>query len=69
MRFEYMYPFFRARGLVEEVLGKDFRFYPVPGNHNVGCTNNKFEKYPDANWANTFDIVKYNRNHLKNIVN
>jgi len=62
-----MDPFFRTRESVEDVMGKDFRFYPVLGNHDVGMTNNRYELYPDANWGNTFDIVKYNKNNLKNI--
>ena len=62
-----MDPFFRTRKSVESVLGKVFRFYPVLGNHDVGFTNNRYELYPDSNWANVFDIVKYNRLHLKNI--
>ncbi len=62
-------PFFRTKESVEEVMGKDFRYYPVLGNHDVGMTNNKFKLYPSANWGNTFDIVKYNKNRLKNIVN
>jgi len=63
-----MDPFFRTRESVEEVMGKDFSFYPVLGNHDVGMTNNRYELYPDANWNNTFDIVKYNKSRLKNIV-
>jgi len=62
-------PFKNVRQSVEQVMGKNYRFYPVLGNHDVGYTNNKFEKYPDANWGNTFDIVKYNKSTLKNIVN
>ncbi len=62
-------PFFRTKESVEEVMGKDFRYYPVLGNHDVGMTNNKFKLYPSANWGNTFDIVRYNKNTLKNIVN
>ncbi len=64
-----MDPFFRTRESVEEVLGKDFRFYPVPGNHDVGMTNNQFKDYPDANWNNTFEMIKYNKDHLKKIAN
>ncbi len=62
-------PFFRTKVSVEEVMGNNFRYYPVLGNHDVGMTNNKFKLYPSANWGNTFDIVKYNKNKLKNIVN
>jgi hypothetical protein len=35
-----MDPFSRTKQSVEQVLGKDFRFYPVLGNHDVGYTNN-----------------------------
>ena len=64
-----MDPFFRARESIEKVLGKNYRFYPVIGNHDVGMTNNKYKEYPEANWCNTFDIVNYNKESLKNIVN
>jgi UDP-2,3-diacylglucosamine pyrophosphatase LpxH len=64
-----MDPFVNVKESVEQELGKDYRFYPVLGNHDVGYTNNKFELFPDANWGNTFDIVENNRNNLKKIVN
>ena len=64
-----MDPFFRVRESVEKVLGNNYRFYPVIGNHDVGMTNNKYKEYPEANWCNTFDIVEYNKEDLKNIVN
>lgn len=64
-----MDPFFRTRESVEQVLGTDFRFYPVPGNHDVGMTNNQYKDFPDLNWNNTFDMVTYNKNHLRDIVN
>lgn len=62
-------PFFRVKESVEQVMGPDYRFYPVIGNHDVGMTNNNYKKFPDANWGNAFDIVKYNKKELKNIVN
>jgi predicted phosphodiesterase len=62
-------PFIRTKQSVEQVLGKDFRFYPVLGNHDVGYTNNRYGLFPEANWQNTFDIVKNNMTNLKNIVN
>jgi len=64
-----MDPFFRTRESVANILGIDYRFYPVLGNHDVGMTNNDYQKFPDANWGNVFDIVKYNKSTLKNIVN
>ncbi len=64
-----MDPFINVKESVEEVLGKEFRFYPVLGNHDVGMTNNQYKKYPEGNWGDTFDIVTYNRNKLKNIAN
>jgi UDP-2,3-diacylglucosamine pyrophosphatase LpxH len=64
-----MDPFTRTKQSVEQVLGVDYRFYPVIGNHDVGYTNNDYAKFPDSNWCNVFDIVEYNRDQLKNIVN
>ena len=40
-----MDPFFRTRESVEEVLGKDFRFYPVLGNHDVGYTRRRVDSW------------------------
>ncbi len=62
-------PFYKVKQSVEDKLGSDFRFYPVLGNHDVGMTNNMYKENPDDNWGNTFDIVKYNKNKLKNMVN
>ena len=64
-----MDPFIRVKESTENVLGNNYRFYPVIGNHDVGMTNNKYKEYPEANWCNTFDIVRYNKTKLKNIVN
>jgi len=64
-----MDPFSKTKESVEQVLGEDFRFYPVLGNHDVGYTNNRYALFPDANWQNTFEIVKSNMTNLKNIVN
>lgn len=64
-----MDPFSRVKESIEKVLGKNYRFYPVIGNHDVGMTNNKYKEYPEGNWCNTFDIVNNNKENLKNIVN
>jgi UDP-2,3-diacylglucosamine pyrophosphatase LpxH len=64
-----MDPFFKVKESIENVLGNNFRFYPVIGNHDVGMTNNKYMVYPEANWGNAFDIVMYNKSNIKNIVN
>ena len=64
-----MDPFKTVRKSVDHMLGKNYRFYPVLGNHDVGMTNNDYKKFPDANWGNVYDIVKYNKANLKKIVN
>ena len=64
-----MDPFFRLKESVSEVMGDEYRFYPVIGNHDVGLTNNQYKDFSGANWGNAFDIVKYNKEYLKNIVN
>ncbi len=63
-----MDPFRRVLSSVRDVMGPDYGFYPVIGNHDVGGTNNHGQDFPEDNWQNAFEIVKYNRDSLKNVV-
>jgi Concanavalin A-like lectin/glucanases superfamily/Calcineurin-like phosphoesterase len=50
--------------------GKDYYWYPVPGNHDLYNTSNdpKFRtKEPEK--TQTRALIEYNKNHLKHIVN
>jgi hypothetical protein len=60
-------PFYKARDAVKKHMGDSYGFYPVIGNHDLPSTAN-YGKFSD-NWVDTFDIVKYNKENLKNIVN
>ncbi|NPA36365.1 MAG: metallophosphoesterase [Chlorobi bacterium] len=64
-----MDPFSRVRTAIRDVMGSDYGFYPVMGNHDVGGTNNHRNDFPENNWQNAFEIIKYNRDSLKGIVN
>ena len=61
-------PFFRVRTAIASVLGYRYPFYPVMGNHDVGGTNKKADRFPGWNWQNAFAVIDFNREHLKGVV-
>jgi len=63
-----MDPFFRVRTSIASVLGYNYPFYTVIGNHDVGGTNKRSDLYPASNWQNAFGIILYNRDNLQGIV-